>query len=167
MILSQQFKAFCCSSSLLLLLLPWILILRWMFGGRMGWCSYPGHVLRAVDNKYKIQEIKWNTKYKTQNTNGGVGAMVSLRSNQSGGQVCGLILSRARHSAAVSSAYSVCQSQLGWHPLSGVHPQLRFSQHESAKTNQEYQSQVWALQTPFFLLEGVKKGSKQIGPQTG
>ena len=38
--------------------------------------------------------------------------MVSLRSNQSGGQVCGLILSLARHSAAVPSAYSVCQSQL-------------------------------------------------------
>ena len=72
-----------------------------------------------------------------------------------------------RHSAAVSSAYSVCQSQLGWHPLSGFHPQLRFSQHESAKRNQEYQSQVWALRTPFFLLEGVKKGSRQIGPQTG
>ena len=95
------------------------------------------------------------------NTIGGVGAMVSLWSNQSGGQVCGLMLSLAHHSASVvwygmvwygmvwygittqpsSLKRLLGLSESAWHPLSDAHPQF-FSAWTLAKWNQEYQSQV-------------------------
>ena len=116
--------------------------------------------MRAVastDTKYRRRK-----KYKRQNTNGCVGAMVSLWSNQSGGQGCGLILSQLAtqpQSEALTRSVRVSMA-----PLSDPHqPQFSSSAFLSVKLLNGTRNQFRCSSPALGKLGVGKLGLRQLG----